>query len=585
MARRDPHSYNDDTQVETESLSLTARVDFSTKTLHAEAVLAFRAPGGGTLDLDTRDLAIDAVADQDERPLDFVLHPAEPILGARLAISLPPGTRAVRIRYRTSPGASALQWLDPAQTSSGRHPFLFSQCQAIHARSVAPLQDTPRVRIRYTAELAIPRALRAVMAAAPGERTEDGDTAIERYAMPQPIPPYLLAFAVGELASRDLSPRSRVWAEPAMLDRAAHEFGGVEDMMVAAEALFGPYDWDRFDLLVLPPSFPYGGMENPRLTFVTPTAIAGDRSLVSLIAHELAHSWTGNLVTNANAEHFWLNEGFTVYAERRIVEALWGPEVAALHAALGRRNLEEEIVRFARTPALTRLRTHLAGVDPDEAFSRVPYEKGYFFLCALEEAAGRDAFSRWLRRYLDAFRFGAVTTDDFTAHLERELPGTLAAVDAPRWIDGEGIPDNAPRPRSERLDAIDHLAGALPTTDVARRWSPTEWQLYLESVPRPAPADHCRVLDEHFALTASTNHEVLVAWLVLALRSGHHGVLPRAEEVLSTVGRVKFLRPLYLALAADPRTRPDAARIFERAAAGYHPIARQAIEGVLRAAA
>ncbi|HWU88170.1 MAG TPA: M1 family metallopeptidase [Kofleriaceae bacterium] len=582
MARLDPHSYNDDTQVETEALALTARVDFSTRTLHAEVLLTFRVPGGGALDLDTRDLAIDAVADQDGRPLDFLLHPAEPILGARLAISLPPGTRAVRIRYRTSPDASALQWLDPAQTSSGRHPFLFSQCQAIHARSVAPLQDTPRVRIRYTAELAIPRALRAVVAAAPGERTEDGDTAIERYAMPQPIPPYLLAFAVGELASRELSPRSRVWAEPAVLDRAAHEFAGVEEMIGAAEGLFGPYDWDRFDLLVLPPSFPYGGMENPRLTFVTPTAIAGDRSLVSLIAHELAHSWTGNLVTNANAEHFWLNEGFTVYAERRIVEALWGTDAAVLHAALGRRDLDEEVARFARTPELTRLRTHLAGVDPDDAFSRVPYEKGYFFLRALEEAAGKDAFSRWLRRYLDAFRFRAITTDDFTAHLERELPGALAAVDAPRWLHGEGVPDNAPRPRSERLAGIERLAGALPAGDVVRGWSPTEWQLYLESVPRPAPAEHLRALDERFALSASTNYEVLVTWLVLALRSGYHAVLPRAEEVLRSVGRMKFLRPLYLALASDPHTRADASRIFEQAAAGYHPIARQVIEGVLR---
>jgi hypothetical protein len=325
-------------------------------------------------------------------------------------------------------------------------------------------------------------------------------------------------------------------------------------------------------------------MENPRLTVVTPTAIAGDRSLVSLIAHELAHSWTGNLVTNANAEHFWLNEGFTVYAERRIVEALWGADAAELHAALGRRNLDEEVARFTRTPELTRLRTHLTGVDPDDAFSRIPYEKGYFFLRALEEATGREAFSRWLRSYLGAFRFGAITTDDFTAHMERELPGALAAVDAPRWIDGEGVPDTAPRPRSARLAAIEQLAGALPTADAARAWSPTEWQLYLESVPTPAPAELCRALDERFALTASTNYEVLVAWLSLALRSGHRAVLPRAEEVLATVGRMKFLRPLYLALAADPETRPAAARIFERAAAGYHPIARQVIEGVLRAA-
>ncbi len=582
MARRDPHSYNDDTQVETESFALAARVDFGSRVLHAEVELAFRAPGGGTLDLDTRDLAIEAVAGQDGRPLPFELHPAEPILGARLSIALPPETRAVRIRYRTSPGASALQWLDPPQTCDGRHPFLFSQCQAIHARSVVPLQDTPRVRVRYTAELVVPRALRAVMAAAPAGRTEDGDVAIERYEMPQPIPPYLLAFAVGDLASRELSPRSCVWAEPCTLDAAAYEFGGVEDMIAAAEALFGPYDWERFDVLAMPPSFPYGGMENPRLTFLTPTVIAGDRSLVSVLAHELAHSWTGNLVTNANAEHFWLNEGFTVYAERRIVEALYGADEAELHAALGRRALDQEVARFARTPELTRLRTRLDGVDPDEAFSRVPYEKGYFFLRALEEAAGREPFTRWLRSYLQAFRFGAVTTEDFTAHLERELPGLLERVEAPSWIDRDGVPEGAPRPRSERLDAIERLEGALPAEEAARRWSPLEWQLYLDSVPRPAPAGLCDALEERFGLTASTNYEVLVAWLTLALSSGYHRAVPRAEEVLGAVGRMKFLRPLYKALAADERTRPIARRTFDRFAAGYHPIARQVIESVLR---
>src|SRR5688572_22538968 len=403
MARLDPHSYNDDTQVETASLGLSVRVDFQARTLQGEVELEFRAPGGGALDLDTRELAIDAVIDQDRRPLPHVLHPAEPILGARLSIALPPETRAVRIRYRTAPGASALQWLEPAQTSGGRHPFLFSQCQAIHARSVVPLQDTPRVRIRYTAELAIPRSLRAVMAAAPRGRTEDGAAAIERFEMPQPIPPYLLALAVGDLAARDLSPRSRVWAEPAMLDRAAHEFAEVESMIAAAERLFGPYDWERFDVLAMPPSFPYGGMENPRLTFLTPTVIAGDRSLVSVLAHELAHSWTGNLVTNANAEHFWLNEGFTVYAERRIIEALHGRDVATLHVALGWRALEEAISRFAKQPALTKLRCDLAGIDPDDAFSQVPYQKGFFFLRSLEDAVGRAKFDAWLRSYLTAF--------------------------------------------------------------------------------------------------------------------------------------------------------------------------------------
>jgi len=583
MARRDPHSYADDTQAATESLELIARVDFAHRRLHAQATLRFAAPSGGQLDLDTRDLAIERVEDLDGRALDFVLHPAESILGARLAITLGDAAAGVRLHYKTSPTASALQWLSPAQTAGGRAPFLFSQCQAIHARSVVPLQDTPRLRIRYRAELTVPRALTAVMAAAHRGRSEDGELATERFEMPQPIPPYLLAFAVGELVAQDLSARSRVWAEPAMLARAAWELADVEQMIVAAEALFGPYDWERFDVLVMPPSFPYGGMENPRLTFLTPTTIVGDRSSVNVLAHELAHSWSGNLVTNANAEHFWLNEGFTVYAERRILEAVYGPEEAALQAAIGRRALDEAIVQHAAQPALTRLRTELTGVDPDEAFSVVPYEKGYALLRALEDHVGRAAFSGWLRSYIAAFRFQSITTDDFVAHITAALPGALEAVDAARWIDGEGVPDTAPHAASERLAAIARLAGAAPDDATAAAWSAAEWQIYLESIPQPASVEHCRALDERFGLTARDNYEVLAAWLVLALRSGYLAVVPRVEHVLAAVGRMKYLRPLYAALAADDRTRPTAHQLFERLRDGYHPIAQQVVEAVLRA--
>ncbi|HLL22470.1 MAG TPA: M1 family metallopeptidase [Kofleriaceae bacterium] len=581
MARRDPHSYNDDTQAETEALAWIARLDFASRTISAEATLAFRAPGSGTLDLDTRDLAIESVTDLAGAPLAYTVHPPEPFLGARLAIELPSSTPGIRIRYRTAPSASALQWLAPAQTSGKQQPFLFSQCQAIHARSVIPLQDTPRLRIRYTAELHVPAALRVVMAAAPVERTEQGELAIERWEMPQPIPPYLLAFAVGDLASRDLSPRSRVWAEPTVVDAAAWEFAGVEDMVRLAESLFGPYDWDRFDILAMPPSFPYGGMENPRLTFITPSVIAGDRSLVGVVAHELAHSWTGNLVTNANAEHFWLNEGFTVYAERRILEALDGVEVAALDAALGRRALDESIERFAKRPELTKLRTELWGVDPDDAYSQVPYEKGYFFLATLEQAVGRAAFDAWLKTYLATFRFQAITTDDFIAHFERAFPGTLARVDATTWIDGTGMPEIT-KPASTKLERIEAIGAALPPPDVARAWTPTEWMIYLESLPKtPASLPLCRALDTEYHLTDSTNYDVVVVWLELSLRAGHD-VLARVEQVLASMGRMKYLRPLYKALAGNVATRARAHRVFEQLRPTYHPIAQQVVEMVLR---
>ena len=583
MARLDPHSYADDTQPRTKMFDWRASVDFSGRVLNAEITLHFAEPaGGGPLDLDTRALVIDAVLDANGAPLAYTLHAADPILGSRLEIALPSGAESVHIRYRTSPEASALQWLTPEQTLGKRHPYLFSQCQAIHARSVIPCQDTPSIRQTFTASLDVPSELRAVMAAAPRSREVHGERAVERFEMPQAIPPYLFAFAVGDLASKDLSPRSRVWTEPAQLEAAAWEFAQVEEHIHAAEALFGPYDWDRFDLLVMPPSFPYGGMENPRLTFLTPSLLAGDRSLVNVLAHELAHSWTGNLVTNSNAEHFWLNEGFTVFAERRILEALEGTEMATLHAAVGHQRLLQAFEQHAARPELTKLRTQLAGIDPDDAFSAVPYEKGYFFLKALEEAAGRAAFDGLLTRWLGAHRFGAVTTDDFLALVERELPGLLAKVDAKTWIDAPGLPATFHKPQSPRLGAVLAVAGRVPDADEVKAWSVTEWMIYLEAMPRPSPRDVCEKLDKTYALTTAKNPEVLVSWLTLACESGYDEVLPRVEEVLGQTGRMKYLRPLYRALAARAETKALAQSLFAKLEGQYHPIAQQVVRSLLK---
>ena len=584
MARLDPHSYADDTQPRTKSFEWRASVDFAARVLHGEITLRFVEPAaGGPLDLDTRALNIDAVVDANGAPLEHTLHAADPILGSRLEIAVPSGAEAVRIRYRTSPEASALQWLTPEQTLGKQHPYLFSQCQAIHARSVLPCQDTPSIRQTFVALLDVPSELRAVMAAAPAAREVRGERAIERFEMPQPIPPYLFAFAVGDLASKDLSPRSRVWTEPAQLEAAAWEFEQVEDHLRAAEALFGPYDWDRFDLLVMPPSFPYGGMENPRLTFLTPSLLAGDRSLVNVLAHELAHSWTGNLVTNSTAEHFWLNEGFTVFAERRILEALEGAEMATLHAAIGHQRLQQAIAQHAERPELTKLRTQLTGIDPDDSFSAVPYEKGYFFLKTLEAAAGRAAFDTLLARWLGAHRFGAVTTDDFLALVEREIPGLLAKVDAKAWVDGPGLPASFRKPDSARLRAVLEVAGRVPTADEAKAWSVTEWMLYLEAMPRPSPLAVCEELDTRYALTSAKNPEVLVSWQTLACESGCvTSVLPRVEEVLGQTGRMKYLKPLYRALAARAETKPLAQRLFAKLEAQYHPIAQQVVRSLVK---
>ena len=563
--RRDPHSFHDDQQPTVHHVAWEVEVDFDAHVLRGTAGLVFREPAAaGPLDLDTRGLKIHSITDG-KTALDFTLDAAIPVLGSRLRIQLPVDTKQVVIGYETSPDASALQWLTPSQTS-GSHPFLFSQCQAIHARSLLPIQDTPRLRVTYDAVVHAPAPLVALMAA---EHVGPG-----RFRMPQPIPPYLWAIAVGELASVELGPRSSVWAEPSVVEKAAAEFAGVENMIVAAEALFGPYPWQRFDLLVMPRSFPYGGMENPRLTFLTPSLIVGDRSQVGVVAHELAHSWTGNLVTNATAEHFWLNEGWTVYAERRILEALSGTEVAELQAALGKRTLERAFSdgTFDKRPELTHLRTHLEGIDPDDAFSLVPYEKGYLLLRALEEHVGRATFDRFVSTYIETFRFSSIETEDFLALCEKHLPGALAAVAAPAWIDGPFLPPNAPQPRSQKLDAITgNIAVEVSTT---RAWSPVEWQLYLDALPRLSLAD-AESLDGRFHLSDGQDCEILVSWLVPAIEAGWQPAIVRAEALVASIGRMKFLRPLYQALYKRDPARTRAA--FLRNRPSYHPIAAETV--------
>jgi aminopeptidase N len=588
MARIDPHSCFDDAQPRTQSWQLRLRVDFARQVLQGEVTLRFSGEVAGPLDLDTKGLTVHlACLAGTATPVPFALEPEEPILGRRLRLQLPAGTRAVTVAYETGPGSVGLQWLAPAQTAGKRHPFLFSQCQAIHARTLVPCQDCAVARVSYEAEVAVPAGLTAVMSAGPaGDGPSEPGWHAFRFRMPQPIPSYLLALAVGELEGRDLSPRARVWAEPATVERAAWEFADTERFIQRAESLFGPYEWERYDMLVLPPSFPYGGMENPRMTFLTPTLLAGDRSLVDVVAHELAHSWTGNLVTNATAEHFWLNEGFTVWAERRILRALRGDEAAALAWAVGQKDLDDSLARFQEQPELTLLRTHLLGVDPDDAFSSVPYEKGARFVVALERAAGEAAWDGFIQAYMKRFRFQSITTEQFCAFVEERFPGLLARVGADAWLHQPGLPADAPRFTSPKLEALEALArvleeGGRPSDAQLQALQPAELLLWLQKLPRQLPLADCAWLDGRLGLTGRQSYEILVQWLCIAVASGYAPAFQRVREVLSTVGRMKYVRPLYQALGQTAPGRALAREIFAAAAPSYHALTRRVAEGVI----
>jgi leukotriene A-4 hydrolase/aminopeptidase len=586
MPRFDPHSWCDADQPRQRHLDLELTVDFQARTLSGHARIRLEEPGGGALDLDGRDLEITSVKTGDGKPVEYSIAESEKVRGDRIRLELPAGTEVVDIEYTTAPGALALGWLEPRQTAGGEHPFMFSQCQPIHARTMVPCQDTPRHRVSYDARITVPRPLRAVMSAGDAGHEESTDTITWRFHMPQPIPTYLLALAVGNLDKRDLGQRSCVYAEPETVEAAAWEFAEVDGMLASAEKLFGPYEWDRFDLLIMPPAFPYGGMENPRLTFLTPTLIAGDRSNVNVVAHELAHSWTGNLVTNATMDDFWLNEGFTVYAERRILEEVYGEEYADLQAVVRRNALQANLDQFGAGSPFTRLRNDLAGIDPDEIYSLVPYEKGAQFVLLLENAVGRQRFDEFLLDYIHTFHFQSITTDEFLEFLELKLPGVYAQVQGPRWVEEPGMPENELPVHSEKVERVRELAatwneGQRPPASAKDDWSATEWVLYLQDLPRTLPEDECRWLDETFALTEQGNYEILVEWLAIAAASSYQPAMPRIRTVLTDVGRMKYLKPLYTALMKHEAGQAFAREVFAEVSPGYHPLSKASVAGIL----
>ncbi|HWP44312.1 MAG TPA: M1 family metallopeptidase [Blastocatellia bacterium] len=593
--RRDVHSHSNPEQVRVRHIDLEWDVLFDKKILKGAATLTVERASPGSnhpLVLDTRDLKIAKVeASSDAKsfaPAKFDLGQADAILGAPLTIELPPNATRVRITYETSPKASGLQWLEPSQTAGKKHPFMFTQSQAIHARSWIPLQDTPQVRVTYRARIRTPVELLAVMSAANDAQTpRDGDYTVE---MTQPIPSYLIALAVGDLVFKPLGPRTGVYAERPVIDAAASEFADTEKMVAATEKLYGPYRWGRYDLLVLPPSFPFGGMENPRLTFATPTILAGDKSLVSLIAHELAHSWSGNLVTNATWRDFWLNEGFTTYLERRIIEALYGREREEMEAVLALQTLEQEIASLEDRDEI--LHVDLKGRDPDEGFTQVPYEKGALFLRHLEETFGRERFDRFLRAYFDHFAFQSITTADFLDYLKKNLldkhPQLAAKVPVEEWVFKPGIPSSAPRPQSGAFAKVERQADAWLKGELAaskietRGWTTHEWLHFLRYLPDPLERARMEQLDKTFRLTSTGNAEIAHQWLLMAIRSRYEAAYPRLEEYLTSIGRRKLIKPLYEELVKTPEGKERARAIYQKARPAYHPIAVATVDEIVK---
>ncbi|MGI4880797.1 MAG: M1 family metallopeptidase [Janthinobacterium lividum] len=568
-------------------VDLDLRADFSEHRMIGRATLTVLAkPGVETVVLDTRDLRIDGVSDASGHRLDWALGAADPDKGAALTVKLAGATRIV-IHYASSPAAAALQWLDPAQTAGKHAPYLFSQGEPNLNRSWIPTQDSPGIRQTWRARITVPPTLTAVMSAeqlTPGGEIVPGGRRFA-FRMEHPVPPYLIALAIGDLKFRSLGPRTGVWTEPVMLDKAAHELVDTEKMVTTAEALYGPYRWGRYDVLVLPPSFPYGGMENPRLTFATPTIITGDRSQVSVIAHELAHSWSGNLVTNATWSDSWLNEGFTTYFENRIMEALYGRPRAAIEADLYWDELQKDLARLGATSPATRL--HGAPFEGE-----VDYVKGSDFLFTLEREVGRPRLDAWLRAYFDAHAFQPQTTAGLLADIRANLVDGDAALerrlDLDKWAYGPGLPANAAHIVSADLIMVDAASSAFATGAGARSlatatWSTHLWLRFLDRLPRRLTPAQLDDLDASFHFSATPNGEIRFAWLDLAIANQYPPALASAEQFLTSQGRYKFVAPTYKALLAQGDWgTPAARRIYAEARPGYHPMVVGVVDKLMR---
>jgi leukotriene-A4 hydrolase len=578
-----------------EHLGLDLDVDFDAKELRGSATLRFKRidPDAHDIVLDTRDLAIEgasiSTADGDITAADFRLGETHPIMGTPLIISVPAvlmdaSELTVKIDYSTSPESTALQWLPPELTAGGEHPFLFSQSQAIHARSWIPLQDTPSVRITYDARITTPTELLAVMSANNDPDAErDGHYEFE---MPQPIPAYLLAIAVGNIYFAPVGEQTGVYTEPEMLEASAYEFADTQAMLETAEDMFGPYQWGRYDLLILPPSFPYGGMENPRLSFLTPSLLAGDRSLVDVVAHELAHSWSGNLVTNATWRDGWLNEGMTSYLEARLMEVIYDSERMNVDNVIA---YEELLLDFEEiVPERQALAPPFPDGDPDDFQGIIQYHKGSLFLTYLEKKFSRETFDEFLGDYFDTFAFRTITTEQFLDYLDENLlsrhPGIVSRVQVKQWLYQPGLPDDAILPHSEALDTASAMASSFAAGDLsldlvpAASWPPKVMVHFINSLPVDLDNEQLAEVDAAFGLSATRNAEIARTWFIQVATRRYEPAYDALEKHLNRFGRTRLVEPVYKALARNGNDRDLAIEMFNRARGNYHPITVAKIE-------
>ncbi|MDL2141473.1 leukotriene A4 hydrolase C-terminal domain-containing protein [Flavobacterium tructae] len=586
----DEHSYSKPELAVVKHLDLDIKVDFDTQTITGKASWQIdNISKGNEIIFDENTLNITKVTlGDEEKETKFKLGTDVEFHGKPLHITIEPNTTKVNIYYSTTKDAVALQWLTPEQTADKKKPFLFSQGESVWSRTWIPCQDSPGIRFTYNAKVTVPKDLIALMSAVNPQKKND--TGVYTFKQDKAIPSYLMAIAVGDLEFQSIDKRTGVYAEPSLLKKAAWEFAELGNMVGAAEKLYGPYRWGRYDVLVLPPSFPYGGMENPNLTFLTPGVIAGDRSLTSLLAHELGHSWSGNLVTNATWDDIWLNEGFTTYVEHRIGEAIFGKKEFEMQNVITNKELVDNVAEYGDTNPDTRLKVSLTGRNPDDGISMIPYVKGYAFLRVIENAVGREKFDPFIKNYFDSHAFQSITTEDFVKYINENLiKGDKALADKIKldeWIYKPGIPSNILPVSSPDFDTIDKIQKTWRETGVTglskKITTTAEKQHFIDHLPADVTVKEMEAIDKEFNFTKGGNFIIKRQWFVQAIEHQYKAANPAIEQFLIGISRTGSVMMLYKEMVKTPEGKVWAKQIFEKAKSGYHATTIQAVEGILK---
>ena len=605
---KDISTFSNFEQIRQTNLEINFNIDFKQKLVNGLVKIYFQAlKDGEVIVLDTKALKINSVIDSDTgEDLEYILDTQYELesLGVPLKIYREYNKDdfiTLLISFTTTEQGTSIQWLTPEQTSGKKYPYMFTQGESIINRELFPTQDTPSVKTPVTVGITVEKPLYAVESGLYQKKIDNGDTTTFFYYQKVPIPSYLIAIAAGAIEQRVITDRIKVYGEKEIVDKAAGEFEDIENLIQAAESYLFPYEWGEYNILVMPPSFPYGAMENPTLTFSMPSIISGDKSLVSLLSHEISHSWCGNLVTNKDWSNFWLNEGFDVFMETKIQEILGGKELAKLHGLTYKYLLSDTINSVGASRSFSSLHPYLVGRHPDDAFNVIPYLKGFIFLYYLEGLVNikenNDIFRKILRNYFTKFKYQSITYEDFKelfiAKVKEELPeeaeGILSQIEWEKWIEAPGYPpidvdfsNEYDKTVKEKIELFYQNKLEEDFVEIFKNWHMDVKQSFLSTIyisDKILDEVQYNYLTNVLDLKEGYNSHLRYEYYLIILTKSNileDKIKQDLIEYLGTIGRINYLRDLYPAFYK--KDKDAALETFEKYKNFYHPMVVKYVE-------